>query len=458
MTQRILTLSLLLALPMTLLTTMGGCPIDFYWTLDNGLGDGTTEDGTGGDGTTDNGTGGGGTTDNGTGGGGTTDNGTGGGTDTGATLTVVKTTATVHCQSGIIAGDDVIYYGGNAITGVSYLIPSQGQTTGTLLPQGDTFVSYSFTVAGKKAALTTQNYQVYIFDPADPTTVTAIPLTDVRLATIPIGFQTPGRMQGDGNYVAVRNDTSPYVKVIDVTTSTPAIIDFTTDPGGAPWHVTIDATARKVLAADYDSFWLYDLDNPTTAPTRFDASAEGGINQTVAPLFRQDYVLYCDDSTYANARMLNTADGTFTQLTQNPAGGITWAMNADKFLYFLDRSGDNDYDSYSIVNRAAVGTPPGPNANPGGPAGDTRPNTYPWDDFGSVASITPNGHYLFISGWEGVNIMSEFLQVSTGGASFTPLPDGTNYLAATDVSASNNTAAFKIGENEDTYVGYIVLP
>jgi hypothetical protein len=469
MQHKLIGLILVLAVPVLLAPSVGCGPVtglDLNGLFGDLFGQGT-DDGTNGTGDTegvDDGTGG--TNDGGDTGGtdgtdGTDGTNDGGGTGGTSGLTVVKTTAQIHCQAGIAAGDDIIYYGSttsSASTGMNYMIPSSGATTGTAIPGSTGFVAYSFAVAGRKAALATQEFQIFIFDPASPTTATAISLDDIHLSTIPIGYHTPGHVQGSGNYFAVRNETSPLVKAIDVSGTTAQVISFTVDPDTTPWHVAVDGVAKKVLAVATDTFYVYDILNPTAAPLMFDASGSNGVNETVAPVFNNGYVLYFDDAGYANARILNTATGAITLLSQNPVGGINVAMNNGKFINFLDRAGDNDYDSWSIVNRVAVGTPPGPDAAVGGQAGDTREYEYPWDDFGSVASITPDARYLFISGWESINIMSEFLQVSTGGASFSPFVDGTGFLNATDVSASNNTVAFKIGENEDTRVGYIRLP
>ena len=65
-------------------------------------------------------------------GGGDTGGGDTGGGDTGGgavTLTAVKTSIEVHNSARVSAGDDLVVFGTGAVTGVGYIIPSQGDTT-----------------------------------------------------------------------------------------------------------------------------------------------------------------------------------------------------------------------------------------------------------------------------------------------------------------------------------------
>ena len=71
----------------------------------------------------------------------------------------------------------------------------------------------------------------------------------MRAAVIMIGMQAPA----DGNYVVVRHDSAPVIKVIDVSGDVPVVISFAVAPGGASSgfavpQVLVDADSMTAVA------------------------------------------------------------------------------------------------------------------------------------------------------------------------------------------------------------------
>ncbi|MBN2563150.1 MAG: hypothetical protein JXQ75_19685 [Phycisphaerae bacterium] len=386
-------------------------------------------------------------------------NGNGGG---GTAMEVVQTAIASHANARIRAGDDLVAYGTEALLGVDYIIPSAGDTAGRGITDSDRFRSNSFAVAGKKIALVGDAgsailYQVAIFDSANPGDPTVIPATQVRLQSIPVSDGDAGHIEADGDYVVAVSDPSEVadgrmLQVIDVSGAVPVVTSFGTDPASSAWNVAmvaVDAASKQVVAADTnaDVFCVYDIDNPDTAPTQFDASGHDGIHDNVQMAFDGQYVLYRNDAGYSKAMVLDTTSGTFTELefAQNNV-----ALGGGKFGYFVDRDASDDTGG----GRSAIGA----TTNFGSPtlAGDVQIDGYTNNNglfgHGTNIVITPNGEHFFLN----------CLQHSTGGAftTFTD-PSGTNAYGCPgwDVSCTNNTVAFRsTTDGNNNIVAYIIIP
>ena len=391
-----------------------------------------------------------------------------GGDDSGtATLTPVKTDIDVHNAGRIAVGDDLLVYGFGAFAGVDYIIPSEGDTAGRGIPNGDGFVAGSFAVSGKKIALVS-NFLITIYDTATGTT-TEIGEDQVRLVNTPVGIHSQGHLTADGPYIACRNNPSSndgnMVVVIDVSGDVPVIINFTNDPENSVDHIAVDADAAQLAVSARDVFYIYDINDPTAPPTVYDTNPGnfGGVDGISDNIFTLDggFIFYEDNSDGGgNAVFLDVADGSRTTLTNNPAQGEQ-CHNGGTFVYMLNRDSE---DSNGNDARGGYGTVPGPGSSLAGDEpidGSTTNNGF----FGwsQVCSVTPDGSLAFMSGRGSIG-SGEFLQVSTGGAfSLIPDPDGSSNfgLPGTDVTTSATLVGFKTGQGtstgSSTKVGYIIL-
>lgn len=363
-------------------------------------------------------------------------------------LTVVKTTIALHVQGRIEAGDGIIAYGTGGFSGVDYI--KVGDTVGRGVPNGANFKAKSFAVAGKKIIFD-ENFQLTVFDTTDQSSST-IALTDIRA----LDFRS------DGNFVGVLTDDNAVtdgrqVKVVDVSGAAPNVVSFSANPATTPEQVAVDASNPHVAVLAGDIFYIYDVNDPTAAPQQWDVSALDGVDSSTQMQFRNGYILYHDNAAVSNARLLKTSDGTVVALTQNPAAE-TVALGGDKYAYFVNRD-INDHTG--TVARSGIGTVPNAGATL---AGDTQVSAGTANNgfvgWGETAAITPDGLKFFLAGSESIG-QQEYLMFSTGGA-FSLLPDPDDPTAdgvqASDVSASANVIAFKVGNNNDTKVGYISLP
>jgi len=334
--------SLVLTLCVTTgLVLIAGCPGS---TSTGGNGGGADGGGTGG-GADDGGSGG----DPGTGG-----DETGGGDGGGiSTLTAVNTGIAMHSDKRIEAGDDLVVFGTGGFSGVAYIIPSEGDTVARTVPGGDDFNAGSFAVSGKKVAFQ-MNFEVTIFDAATGESDT-IPLTDVRLTNTPSGLYDGGHMAGHGGYFIGRSDTSTddglFVKVINANVDPPAVISFATNPATSANrvdHVMIDADSMTAVAVADGSFWIYDINDPSSAPRQIFVSA--GIGDT-RPQMSGDFIIFEDDNGPENVGILDLTQDAVTFFDNNPAAQTT-AISAGSFAYFFDLSSE---DSLGSASRSAIG-------------------------------------------------------------------------------------------------------
>ena len=372
----------------------------------------------------------------------------------------VVTQIEVRHDGRVAAGDGIIAYGTGAFSGVDYI--NLGDNAGQGIANSDNYRADSFVVIGKKIILVGTDFSITIFDTENNTTET-LDLTDIRLQNIPVDITDPGHIRGDGMYVGTMNDDGEVtdgkiVKVIDVSGANANIISFDQNPPSQPSQIDVDASNPHVAVAVGDTFYVYDIENPNAAPETFDMTAEGGIEGTQFQ-FKNGLILF---HAFVNgegtlAKVLDTSDGTVTDLGENPAAAELCLTASGAYIYFVDRDAN---DSVGNDQRSAIGTLP--NVSPTLAGDDQVANGT--DNLGRFGwafncTITPDGDFYFLCGGDSIGT-SSWLQVSTGGA-FTLLPDPSGLddnLRASDAHATNNLIAFKMGRNTDTTLAYIEIP
>ena len=414
------------------------------------------------------------TIDDGTGGNGDGDGngGGGGGGGTGTTLTIVKTEVVVRHDSAIKAGDDLIAYGTgtpSAFVGVSYLVPSASTTattTGTAVPDSALYNNKAFAVGGKTVFLVGgSGDKTFLVDVLDTTTglVTMdFPETDIDLPRIPAAAVDIGHIQADGDYCVVTHDRDfesdeKHLKVIDVSGTVPALIAFDNNPAGITTGVSIaqvavDAASKTVVAVVGGSFFIYDIDNPTAAPTEI--VSPNGIGDVQIQI-SGNYIIAQDDQAYEKALLVSLVTNAVIDLTAPADAQGAVAIGGTKFVFFANFDVTEDKGQ-----RASVGTVPGPGFSkaPYGNMIDGSTGNNGYVGYGSHVCVVPDGSYIFLG--------SKYLQYSSGDTSFSlPAdPDGVDPYgcAAYSVDASSNTLAFKTqktyASTTDKQVGFIILP
>ena len=442
---------------------------------DNGGGDNANDNG-GGDNANDNGDGGN-ANDNG-------DNANDNGGVVG--LVAVNTGISIRHDSSVKSGEDFIMFGtgtdASVLLGVQWLIPSEGQTSGSAISGGDACHNSHFVVTteGRKAVLLGcggETFDVSIYD-ADTDTLTMLDFGEFRVRSIPVDEDDVGTLHADGSLVVVVNGHNelddetncPQLKVLDLSGSTPVIIEITNLEEFGCFNsfgfssARVDAETRVVVAALRDVFYVFDIDNPTAAPTMYDRSGSDGINDDGEFQLSGENIMFHDSNSFGddNVYILNHTTGAVTLVTHPPASdnvatGGNMAIGGDLFVYFLDR---DTFDGFGATSRSAIGTLPDAVGVPGGIPGTTASDNDPsWEDFGTDTCVSPNGSYAFIAGDESINTSSFYLQVSTGGA-FTPFAGETGgtdpFFTGTDPSCGTNAVAFRTGSNTDVVLGYVL--
>ncbi len=384
-------------------------------------------------------------------------------------LTIVKTGIAMHCQAKILAGDDLVVYGTGQIDtnkGVDYIVPSAGDTQGRGITNGESWCSYSFAIAGKKIGLVKDDFTVAVYNTAT-SALSTISTDEIRLNSINGGAYCSGNIQGDGNYFVVICDPGivtdhMVLKVIDVSGATPQVISFAKENfTSTVIQVAVDGTAKKVVVATMDKFYVFDITDPTADPVIINNA--DGTNINVQMVFKDGKILYADFNN-EKMQLATVSSGVITTISVDPDGWdkptlIDVDMNGGKLGFFLK-------EYYDGVNyRAAVGNVASAPTVSKAPDPDhaTRIDGSTTNNgflaYASTISITPDASKIFIAGWESIG-SGEYLQYSTGGVNFS-LIQGTGGDAygfpASDVSCSSNTVAFKGGQEQDTVVCYIKL-
>ena len=408
--------------------------------------------------------GGGGTGGNGgTGSTGMTGDTGGGGGGTG--LTAVKTGIPLRFDQGLKAGDDLIVFGINVGKGIQYVEPSKGPTAGTDFSGSADADATHFAVTGKNIVMVGGDgttFSVSVYNVATGT-LTTFPETDLRAKNLPVEDDERGPVHADGDYAVVANDPSDVdggvnLTLIDLKGATPTLVPLANIDGVTEFSsfglssAFVHAASMKVVGELMNIFYVWDINNPDTAPMTFDRSDKGVGDAKWS--FNGTYIFYQDGQSDESPTLLDVTDGSSKTVTPNPMDG-SLIIAGDNLAYLLSR---DTFDGFSNSVRTAIGTVAG-TATAQGPAGDTRGNDEPAEGFVLEFSATPDGMYIFGSGDAGITLNVERLHVSRNGGTFAPIADGADdFLQASDVDASSNTVGFKTGVNNDLTLAYIILP
>ncbi|NNE68644.1 MAG: hypothetical protein HKN33_18920 [Pyrinomonadaceae bacterium] len=371
---------------------------------------------------------------------------------------IVKTSIPVGYKASIAASDEIIVFGTGFNTGIEYIRP--GDKTSRKIPNGDTYSSKFFAVAGTKIIMARpSDFTIAVFDTATGN-LKEIPESTLRLRSIGGSMHMGGSIQSSGNYAVVITDTSgddnSALKVIDISGDDPKVIRF---EGSGPDNnsrlifrqAAIDSKSGLVAGGGGDyAIWLFDYKNPSKAPASIDLKPYKGLGRAQMR-FDGGKILFHTNESYARAGIIDAVTGKITELSRASYG---LALRNGTYIYFASR---DSKDSHSIVGRAAVGKAGGQPRFATGqrPVGRSKNNGL--IGFGASAAVTPDGR-IFIGGMEDIGRTERFQTYRAGRYSLYP-DRSTNprFLMATDLVASSKLLAFKVGTNNKTTLGYAQL-
>lgn len=404
----------------------------------------------------------------------TTPNPLGGGNLDG--LTVVRTSVKMDVAGSIIGGDDIIVFGTGFLKGVAFIVPSANDKAARPIPNSDRFDSRHFAVSGKKIALldplppgagVLDGGQITIFDTTSGAS-SPIPLSEINEKVGPTQ-NTDGQLQASGNFIACLNDADLVsdgnaLKVIDVSGGSPAIIAFTKYPGTNTTRglveFAIDPTLSRVVAVSENGVLLvYDIKNPTAAPTEFDtkssANGSNGIDDRFPIITDNGKVLFRDHTgQFGRATLLDTATGVFKTLSSKDlANDSTLTLRGNLFCFFDD---DNAAGGRAVYGRLTDPAPTFADVNDR-LSPDTLANGIL--GFGRRCGVTKDGKYFFISGSQ-IDNLDGHVQVSSGGK-FSLLSDPAGEVSfgvlGASIDCSGSVPAFKAGQEgaNEVFVAFI---
>ena len=386
-------------------------------------------------------------------------------------IVVIDSAIPLLFDGSLEVGTDLIVFGTETTAGVAYVMPSTNPTESIDVPGSALYSSTGFAVTGTKIIMPQTDHGLAVYDTSTAIT-TSFGAEVVYLDRIPDEESEDmfSPVRADGDYAIIRSDPEETLdgvalRLLDL--SGDPTLTALVNPDEGVYQVAIDATDMIAIAAGADSFWVYDLINPSAAPRHIDLSTGDGIKTGSQFAYDDGYILYFAATVVDNTRLLRVADEVVLTLDEGPGRStLDIALSGGKFAYFVQRSGEVDEvsntdlgssDTFSAIYRCATGLVPLTEAELGGPAtGDPRDSDLPWEGFGVDIAIPPRGDWIFLAGNNAVNVETEFLQVSLGGA-FVGIPDG-GYVNATDVVANANIVAYKTGVGQSTTLGYAVLP
>ena len=395
----------------------------------------------------------------------------GGQTGTSIDLNVTKLTVQSTTSRGPAVGDGVLAFNANGGADLAWL--SVGQTSASIVP-APSGMSHSdaFQFAGKKLVVRDAfSGSLYVFDTVSEN-VAATAAAAINMG----GAGGPNLWEADGNLLATINATvttengpGRRLKLVNIGNVIAfTITPFDNDPGsGNPNAIALDATNGRIVVRTEDTFYIYEVSSPSTAPTQITRNPLNGGGGSSRIQLSGNHVAFFDDNE--NFTLLDIPMGTFSQPTRNPGRqnrGL--AFESDRFAFFARQTSD-DGSSISEINRALVGAtndinslidPAGTNVN-GQDVSDGRVG------FGATVGISQNGRFVFVAGETAVGVdENERLFLSMDGGSFLSVvdpadPDGV--LRAAGVAVSDNLVAFLITTDltmftSNVAVGYATLP
>ena len=256
--------------------------------------------------------------------------GSGGGS---ISLDVMKTSIAVQYDAGLACSDNLVVFGtgvgSDDSVGVRYVAPTTNPGDATAVPNTALYDAHDFAVSGRTVFLAGSAsgglaYRVSVFDSQSGTILTTFESTEITLEQIASSMTDPARLRADGDYCVVICDQSKVtdgkiIKVIDVSGTTPTVTALEHNPVGFAHLIdqaVVDAETKKVVVAGDQVLFIYDLDDPTKAPTYVNVSQ--GIGS--APLRIEDGMLIATDGQQKPELIL--LDLESTKRTEVPGGVV----------------------------------------------------------------------------------------------------------------------------------------
>jgi hypothetical protein len=361
---------------------------------------------------------------------------------------LVRTEVPVRMDATIAAGDEIVAFGTGAGTGVQFL--RVGEDQAQTIPDGQSFSSKLFCVAGRRIALT-RGKQMAIFD-TDSGELNALPPELVTLARSSGGMYRANPIAGAGMLVAVLNDPRAVadramVKVLDLSGAEPRIVSLG-NPDiqvGDVHSIGVDPLSAMVVITSQRKGTVHAAPLVEGARFRtFDLSGQDGVHRDAAVVVADGLAAYMDAAGTARFRLLELATGAVTVLGEMGRTRPYYALAGGSYA-FATKPGSGS--AYTIA-LGAVGAQPALAAGTGddGPGGGGRLG------MGESIALGPGG-CAFIAGEGGLG-SGEVLQVgSAAGWRLVAGPDG-QPIPASDVVGADLLVAFKTGRSNDTRVGY----
>lgn len=391
-------------------------------------------------------------------------------------LNVVRLTTQTTTQRGPAVGDGVIAFNAEGNSVLAWIRVDETQPQEVPAPTDMDNDSEAFHFSGKKLVIRDRRSgSLYVFD-TETEDVEPILSTSINMG----GSIGPNLWEVDGNLIATVNSTvtttdgdSLRIKVVDISNINAYVITpFTVDPGaGNPSGIDIDAENNRVIVRTDDTFYLYDINNPDTAPEEFQRGVLQGGTGSADIQIQGDFVVFFDDDE--NFTVLNLNNGQFSQPNRNPARsnrGVSF--EEDRFAFFAMET-DDDGSSISVLNRCLVGSPDALSnlVDPAGTFVNGEDATDGRFGFGSIVDISPDAKWVFVSGETIVDVSEqERLFLSEDGGDFRPCVDIVDIddvelkvLRASGAGCSNNLVAWNYPIDPDVTfsaigVAYAELP
>ncbi len=376
-------------------------------------------------------------------------------TDLDFTLTGIP----VHVQGRIAVGDDLIAFTEDLgdRNRLSYIVPSEKDTAGRALPNAEQWDADSFLVTGTKIILLggpTNDFvfTLSVFD-TETGTLNSISKDDVRLESIPVSNYSPAFMVVDGPYVGTINKIGfdgvadrRRLRVVDVSDAVPSVVVFDHNPGDDEHAVIdmimVDAETQTLVAQMRQTFYLYDITNPSAAPRAFDTSAFGGVEQfDTQHAYENGIVIYYDNRAQENFWMWDLV------------GGATAPVMIEKTRLGAGRSAIRG-DFYAIL---ANGKATAADLSDTTPV-ESDPSTRVGSGVSLAIGVIDDEPYAIIGSQDATNTM----QFSPGGGAWSTVadprsPDSDFETGDVQTNTAGGMLAFKYDDGRNYFLGYAAL-
>jgi len=363
-------------------------------------------------------------------------------------------------KDGLVSAGNGIIAFGNDSGGVSYI--QVGSNTVTDIP--GSFRPDAVFCTGRKIILVADGATnaISVYDTTNGS-LTAVPNTDV-FDIAPGSNLEHQWIDVDADLCAILHfdGTGVVLKLIDVIGAVPVVTTYTTNLI-SPHSVDIDGVAGFIVVMEDNQYaTVFDLLEPANqTPQTYDILTDAGITISNFPntLTGNEKVIF--PSNGDSVKLLTLSDGTLDDLIGPSAGAGTthFEIRAGLFTYFLNRSGQGDFDG-SNGYRLLIGDVADPNTFETGTGVDLGAGIL--EGFGHSSSIAPDGLTVYLAGrfgqssGGGVNEPTalQCYSLSDGWDVFTDSSGDPVYAA--DVVSSANVVAFKVAEGAGAVLGYYV--